>query len=177
MRPPAFSVFAGLMLALSGCTQVHPPFYAGSDPYRPSGDGETLRRVRGRPPNVAPLHQAEGDVWPAPVQAEPTLETLEQEQLSLPNQPTPPPLPGGGAPMPRGGPGIAPLPVVPPVPKPAGTPPFTTQEGAAVPSTGTPGYQTIRMPDGTTGIVVPNGNGTSTIIRSDGSVETVPTPK
>jgi hypothetical protein len=42
---------------------------------------------------------------------------------------------------------------------------------------GTSAYQTITLPNGMTAIVVPNGNGTSTIIRSDGTVQTVPTPK
>ena len=47
----------------------------------------------------------------------------------------------------------------------------------AVPGGGTGAYRTVTLPDGTTGIIVPNGNGTSTIIRPDGSVETVATPK
>jgi hypothetical protein len=40
---------------------------------------------------------------------------------------------------------------------------------------------TLRNPDasqnGTGTVMVPNGNGTSTLIRPDGSVQTVPTPK
>jgi len=176
MRPRALPAFAILLLALAGCTQVHAPFFAGSDPYAPTGDGETMHRVRGEAPKAAPLAQAEGNVWPGPIQAEPTLESLEKEQLSLPGQPAPPAVPGARPGLPAGT-GVGELPAIPPVPRVAGTPPFITREGSAVPSTGTPAYQTIRMPNGTTGIVVPNGNGTSTIIRSDGGVETVPTPK
>jgi hypothetical protein len=59
----------------------------------------------------------------------------------------------------------------------AGTQPYQTPQGLGVPSGGTSAYQTITLPNGTTAIVVPNGNGTSTVIRSDGTVETVPTPK
>ncbi len=175
MRLPAFPILAGL-LALSSCTQVHVPFFAGSDPYQPAGTGETMRRVQGQPPKVAPLTTAAGNVWPPPVKAVPTLETLEREQLTLPNQPAPPATPGASAPAAVPGGGIGRLPAIPPVPRVAGTPPFNTPEGTVVPSTGTGGYSTVRLPNGTTGIVVPNGNGTSTIIRSDGSVETVPTP-
>ena len=39
------------------------------------------------------------------------------------------------------------------------------------------GVQTYTDPKGGTGIVVPNGNGTSTLIGADGSVTTVPTPR
>jgi len=42
---------------------------------------------------------------------------------------------------------------------------------------GTQGYQTMTTPGGGSAIVVPNGNGTSTVIKSDGSIETIPTPK
>jgi ABC-type hemin transport system ATPase subunit len=35
----------------------------------------------------------------------------------------------------------------------------------------------MTMPGGGSAIVVPNGNGTSTVIKSDGSIETIPTPK
>ena len=45
-----------------------------------------------------------------------------------------------------------------------------------VTSGGTQGYQTMTTPRGTA-IVVPNGNGTSTVIHSDGRIETIPTPR
>jgi hypothetical protein len=51
-----------------------------------------------------------------------------------------------------------------------------TPQGPATTSGG-PGVQTYTGPTGTTGLVVPNGNGTSTLIAPDGSVQTVPTPK
>ena len=186
MRRPA--LLPGLIcLALSGCgLQVHPPFTAGADPYRPAGNSETLLRVEGHAPPAQPLRPAPGDVWPGPVPAVPTLESLEQEHLQLPNQPAPPPLPAArGSSVPPAE-ALPPLPVVPPVPRVAGSPSasarpgtqaFPVRGGMAVPGGGTAAYRTVTLPDGTSGIMVPNGNGTSTIIRPDGTVETVPTPK
>jgi hypothetical protein len=49
--------------------------------------------------------------------------------------------------------------------------------GTGVTTGGTQGYQTMTVPGGGSAIVVPNGNGTSTVIKSDGSIETIPTPK
>ncbi|MGC8476809.1 MAG: hypothetical protein ACP5NP_10690 [Acetobacteraceae bacterium] len=170
MRLPAFPLL--VLLALTGCTQVHFPFMAGRDPYAPNGGGETMRRVNGQPPAVPPLATASGNVWPKPIKAVPTLETLEQQQLSLPNQPAPPAIPGNNGATPA-----ARLPGIPALPQVAPTPPFNTPGGAGFPTTGTNAYRTIHLPNGTSAIVVPNGNGTSTIIRADGSVETVPTPK
>lgn len=102
--------------------------------------------------------------------------------------PSPPPSPTHGSSMPPGSvqPGLAPLPQqhgvapgpapqVPPAPQPGQVVP--TQEGPAVTTGGTQGYRTITLPGGGTAIVVPNGNGTSTVIKPDGSIETIPTPK
>jgi hypothetical protein len=49
--------------------------------------------------------------------------------------------------------------------------------GPAVTNGGGAGYQTTTTPNGGSAIIVPNGNGTSTVIHSDGRIETVPTPK
>lgn len=82
--------------------------------------------------------------------------------------------------------GLAPLPPLPPIkPGPAPKIPAAPAPGQVVPTPGGPavttggtqGYRTITLPGGGTAIVVPNGNGTSTIIKSDGSIETIPTPK
>jgi hypothetical protein len=54
---------------------------------------------------------------------------------------------------------------------------YQTNRGPAVSTGGTSNYQTITTPGGGQSIVVPNGNGTSTIIHPNGTVETVPTPK
>lgn len=50
--------------------------------------------------------------------------------------------------------------------------------GVGVDTGGTSGYRQLTLPNGQPGaIIVPNGNGTSTVIGPDGSVQTVPTPK
>jgi len=64
----------------------------------------------------------------------------------------------------------------PPARSPAGQV-TSTPQGPGVTSGGTNSYQTITTPGGGSAIVVPNGNGTSTIIHSDGKIETVPTPR
>ncbi len=86
-------------------------------------------------------------------------------------------------------PGLAPLPNIPPGSPPsarAAPPPGRPSYGqtiqtpngtTGVTTGGTQGYQTITTPGGGSAIVVPNGNGTSTVIKSDGTIETIPTPK
>ena len=70
----------------------------------------------------------------------------------------------------------APTNTTPPAQNPAGQV-YQTQHGPGVTSGGSSGYQTLTTPGGGSAIVVPNGNGTSTIIHSDGTIETVPTPR
>jgi hypothetical protein len=72
--------------------------------------------------------------------------------------------------------GPRPTDLTPPARNPAGQV-YTTPQGPAVTGGGTSGYQTITPPGGGSAIVVPNGNGTSTVIHSDGRIETVPTPR
>ncbi len=103
---------------------------------------------------------------------------------TLPGQPPAPP-----APLPNTSGPLGPLhPVVPNVPSlpGVGTPPATepqasgvvqTPQGPAVTSGGTGAFKSITLPNGMTGIVVPNGNGTSTVILGNGQVQTIPTPK
>lgn len=193
-----------LCLALAGCgysTWSDPPFSSGSNPHFPAGDSENIRRVMGARVETPVLTPEPGDIWPGPLPPEPTLQELEQQgEQSGPERPVPgspqfqaapppnlPPLPSPGSSTPprSNQPGVARLPaptapppvnLAPPAPNPAGqvTP---TQQGPAVTSGGTSGYQTIQTPGGGSAIVVPNGNGTSTIIHSDGRIETVPTPR
>jgi hypothetical protein len=56
--------------------------------------------------------------------------------------------------------------------------PMPAPKASKIPSIG-PGVPPASTPASSAGqpIVVPNGNGTSTIIHADGTVETVPTPK
>ena len=90
-------------------------------------------------------------------------------------------------PRPLARPGLPPPVVVTPVtpPSAAAPPParepggqaVQTPSGPGVTAGGSSGYQTMTMPNGGSAIVIPNGNGTSTVIRSDGTIETIPTPK
>jgi hypothetical protein len=190
-----------LCLALSGCgynTWYNPPFTTGSNPNFPAGDSENMRRVLGEQVDLPVLTTEPGDVWPGPLPPEPTLQDLQQQAgqapLSTPGstqfqaQPPsmPPPLPsrGSSTPPPTGQPAPPPPPrsgapqatIPPSPPNPAGQV-LPTQRGPAVTNGGTSGYQTTTTPGGGSAIVVPNGNGTSTIIHSDGTIETVPTPR
>lgn len=194
-----------LCTALSGCgynTWWNPPFTTGGNPNMPTTDSENMRRVTGQQVNEAPLTPQPGDIWPGPLPPEPTLQELEQQgETGQPEKPVPgspqfqgtqppytPPPPaarGSSTPPPSSQPGLAKLPsppppgpinTAPPAPNPGGQV-YQTQRGPAVTNGGTSGYQTLTTPGGGSAIVIPNGNGTSTIIHSDGTLETVPTPR
>jgi hypothetical protein len=197
----------GLVLALSGCgykTWWNVPFDGGSNPNQPVGDSENLLRVRGQEPVVERLTTEPGDIWPGPLPPAPTMKDLVSEGLtSQPEQPvpgsplshgaspsapspnpstgssTPPEYPQPNPATPQPGPPLssyATPPAAPPAPG-SGGKVIQTPGGPAVTTGGGPGYQTTTTPGGGQAIVVPNGNGTSTVIHSDGRIETIPTPK
>ena len=61
--------FTCLCLALSGCgynTWWNPPFTSGNNPNFPVGDSENMRRVTGEQVEVPPLTPEPGDIWPGP---------------------------------------------------------------------------------------------------------------
>lgn len=181
-------------------------FTGGNNPNRPNTDSENMQRVLGEDVAIDALRTEPGDIWPGPLPPAPTLKDLEangglasQAQVPAPGSPrrrgaaeapfpapnpsvgssTPPDL-GQPAPVP---PGVAPplssyrsLPAPPSAQVPGGRV-LTTPSGPAVTTGGGPGYQTTINPGGGQSIIVPNGNGTSTVIRSDGRIETIPTPK
>ena len=186
-------------------TWWNPPFTSGSNPHFPAGDSENMRRVTGEEPDVPALTPEPGDIWPGPLPPEPTLQDLEQQTGQQPeteqavpgsplfNQakpPAPPPQLPRGSSTPPGSvqPGLAPIPapVGPQVSTPVAPPPgatlrpgqvVPTPSGPGVTTGGTGGYQTLSVPGGGSAIVVPNGNGTSTVIYPNGKIETVPTPR
>ena len=184
-----------LCLGASGCGQyASSPFdgFAGfigdthtinRGPNAPIGDSENMRRVRGLGPEAEPLVPQSGNVWPGPGKAEPTLNDIIKETPQLPSgaemklpgvrgSSTPP---GPVTPAPAASPVLSAPPTPPAQPAPA-IKTLQTPQGPATVSGG-PGVQTYTSPTGTTGLLVPNGNGTSTLIAPDGSVQTVPTPK
>ncbi|MDE2516705.1 MAG: hypothetical protein KGL12_11815 [Rhodospirillales bacterium] len=182
-----------LLLALSGCgsaTWSDLPFTPGPNRHLPVDPSETMTRAMGGTPTVAPLLPEPGDIWPSKMPAEPTLQDMEADQQ---NGTSPPTAPVGSA-----GYVAPPLPPLPKLASPsagasASAPApgatgaaatgsvsgqvYQTPQGPVVTSGGTGGYQTATTPGGGQAIIVPNGNGTSTIIHADGTLETVPTPK
>lgn len=183
-------VFLGLLLTLAGCggglnTWHDLPFTTGSNPNLPPGNSENMRRAMGESSAVQPLRPEPGDVWPGPIKPPPTLQDLESQGFQ-PTSPLPPigsssPPPSSPPPQPAAAPSTT-LPTqssVTGVPRPSPQTGQTipTQKGIGVVTGGTANYQTIVTPGGGQAIVIPNGNGTSTIIHPDGTVETVPTPK
>ena len=195
------------LLALPGCTgfgeflshTVSSPY---SNPNIPMADSETLRRVLGQDPATIPLQPEPGNVWPSAQAPDPTLKDLQNGNTPNSGAFTPttvpgaePGLPAGRQPRPRGSstppgsvqPEFSPGPsAVAPVTPPfrAGSPPASPQgrvvqtpQGPAVDAGGTSSYRQLTTPQGPGAIMVPNGNGTSTIINPNGSVQTIPTPR
>lgn len=124
-----------------------------------------------------------------PVPGSPQFQQQQQPGAQQPPYTPPPPATRGSSspPLPSnqpGPPGKAPATanapamttVQPPAQNPSGQV-YQTQKGPAVTNGGTSGYQTLTTPGGGSAIVIPNGNGTSTVIHSDGTIETVPTPR
>jgi len=112
-----------------------------------------MGRVTGHGVAVTPLTTEPGDIWPGPLPPPTTLQDIER-QGAMGIQPA---APVKGSPLDRAGnPLLAPLPSGAPT---AGTPPASAQ------------------PPADRRIIVPNGNGTSTVIYPDGRIETIPTPK
>jgi hypothetical protein len=194
-----------LCLALCSCgygTWRDPPFATATNPNLPAGASENMRRAMGEAVEAPILTPEPGDIWPGPLPPEPTLQELEQQgeqtgpqratpgspeyqNQQPPNLPPPPAAHGSSTPPGSNQPGLAKLPA-PTAPPPVNTTPpapnaagqvIQTPNGPSVTTGGTSGYQTTTTPGGSSAIVVPNGNGTSTIIHSDGRIETVPTPR
>jgi len=184
----------GLVLLLPGCTGfadfMGDTMTYGTNPNSPVGDSENMRRARGLDAEVEPLTPEPGNIWPGPVQPMPTLQDLEKGGFQ-PSSTGEPYTPDHRQPTPRGSstppgnvqPGLPPE-LRPRPPSVSTTPPSRGQTGRAVQtpsgpgvtSGGTSGYQTLTTPRGQS-VVVPNGNGTSTVIHPDGTVETIPTPR
>jgi hypothetical protein len=145
-----------LTTILGGCgynTWWNAPFSEGHNPNVPLTDSVNMRRVLGEGVAVTPLTTEPGDIWPGPLPPPKSLQDLEQQQgMAMHSE-----APTVGSPLNRAGnPLLAPLP------------------------NGTPGAPGTASPDASQPdrrIIVPNGNGTSTVIHPDGRIETIPTPK
>lgn len=151
---------------LSGCgyhTWWNPPFTTGYSPNMPVTDSVNMSRVKGYGVAVTPLTTEPGDIWPGPLPPPKTLQDLEREAPMTSQPATGSQAPVKGSPLDRAGNPLA-------GPLPGGTPGSTTDQGGN-PATA-PG-----QPPADRRIIVPNGNGTSTVIHPDGRIETIPTPK
>jgi hypothetical protein len=150
-----------LTTLLGGCgynTWWNPPFSTGSNPNMPVTDSVNMGRVMGYGMAVSPLKTEPGDIWPGPLPPPKTLQDLEREAPTGAQSAAP----VKGSPLDRAGnPLLAPMP--------PGSSTDTNRGGA------TAGAQGQSQPDRR--IIVPNGNGTSTVIHPDGRIETIPTPK
>ena len=143
-----------LTMMVSGCgynTWWNAPFTTGHNPNRPIPDSENMSRVQGNDVAVKPLTTEPGDIWPGPLPPPKTLQDLERQTQTGAT----PVAPTKGSPLDRAG-----NPLMAPLPNGAPAPPGTPVQ-----------------PQADRRIIVPNGNGTSTVIYPDGRIETIPTPK
>lgn len=195
------------LLALVGCSNGLTTLIAGGNPNAPKADSVNIRRSLGDPDTVAQLDVEPGDIWPGPQKSDPTLIDLQRDDASeaargfartaIPGTRVPgatdheQPRPvGSSTPSPNGdlpGPGLGRAPLLPPTapPPPATSVPgpgplgrvTQTPRGPVVDAGGTPGYRQLLTPRGPGAIMVPNNNGTSTILEPGGGIQTVPTPR
>jgi len=188
-------------LPLTGCaTHIGTPadglagflgdiFSLRRNPNRPAIDSPNARRVMGAADEVEPLQPEPGNVWPGPLPPARTMSDLQRDMGA--------PLPPIDAPAPRGGGGVVPpMPSMPPAPaapapralSPQGSLPpavgpaptgrvLQTQQGPATTVIGGNGVETFTLPSGRTGIVMPNANGTLTLIGPDGTTQTIAAPR
>jgi hypothetical protein len=185
-------------------TWWNPGLIAGYNPNLPNSESENMHRVRGQEPSVPLLTTEPGDIWPGPLAPPPTLKDLEatggmapQPEAPVPGSPISrsagtPPLsqrPDAGSstpPLGNGQPGlVSARPMAPvsgnrtsSVTLPArrqASQAVRTPDGLAATTEGDSGYKTTVTPGSGQSIIVPNGNGTSTVIHSDGRIETIPT--
>jgi hypothetical protein len=166
---------------LAGCTGTgvffdHTIDWFDENPNGPAGNSEMFQRLRGEPLAITPLLPEPGNVWPGPPPPELTLQEIEQQQQQQPGAPA------AAGPADRRVPhseGEAPAVVRPNRVPNLAAPPQQTPNGTSLDVTGgikVPGYRQLQPPAPTgKGILVPNGNGTSTLIGPDGSISTVPT--
>jgi hypothetical protein len=166
-------------------------FSVTGDPHRPIINSENMRRAAGQATAVEPLLPEPGNIWPGPPRPEPTLSDIEHEQnLDIQQPPAPPPARRGSstpppvqpeAPAtmsPTAGPGTssaAPAGIAP-APIPPGSV-MQTPQGQAVITNGGGAVQNYITPNGATGTVINNGNGTVTLVGPNGDVQSVPAPR
>jgi hypothetical protein len=190
------------LLLLSGCTGfghfVSDTHTLKKNPNAPTGDSLSMQRANGKP-GVAPVIVPEqGQVWPTAIPAMPTLADI-QKQMNLGGDAAPQlgPVPAAPGQLPNlntlpGMQGVRPMPNMPgsgtshTAPSAMAPPDLTmpkvgtsvpTPMGSAVITGGSANYQTLAPINGQSGaILIPNGNGTSTLVMPNGTISTVNSP-
>lgn len=163
-----------LTLVAGGCeykTWWNPPFTAGYNPNTPVASSINMSRARGEGVAVTPLNTEPGDIWPGPLPPPRSLQDLQRQ--------TPMATPTGSMPMravPGGRPGN---PLLAPLPGGGAAPSAAAPKGGypVLPPAAPGTASTPAAPPVDRRIIVPNGNGTSTVIHPDGRIETIPTPR
>lgn len=193
LRPAAYAFAATLLL--SGCASyVGNPtdgmggflgdvFSWRGAPNRPTIDSPNARRVTGTGEEVEPLQTEPGNVWPGPLPPPRTMSDMQRE-MGNPLPPIDAPMPrGSGFPPPAASPAAlsaprATAPTLPPAAQPSpASRVLQTPQGPATTVMGGNGVETFTLPGGRTGIVMPNANGTLTLIGPDGTTQTIPAPR
>jgi hypothetical protein len=160
----------GLVLLLPGCQFAGNPldgfggFIGDTHTYHdnvnaPVAKSENERRVRGEELTAAPLLPEPGDVWPGPPAPIPTLQDVQKLDNTK----------------------VLPPPTIPSAPPPPlfqqneiQPGPVTTPQGTVVPYNGGNNVKTFQAPGGGVGLIVPNANGTNTVIQPNGAVTNEP---
>lgn len=171
------------LVLLAGCDYVGSPFagFGGfmgdtvslhTNPNMPLGDAPNMQRVMGRSTDTPPLLPESGNVWPGPLPPDKTLSDLQRE-AGTPIDARPM---TGGVPAPMAGdapgPSLTPSRLV----APAHGRVIATPDGPATTTVGSNGVETYTLPSGKQGLVMPNANGSLTLIGADGNTINVPKP-
>ncbi len=156
---------------------------------RPVADSPNARRAMGVAETAEALEAEPGNVWPGPLPPARTMSDMQRDIGSLPPIDAAPPR-ASSAPVPTvtlppasvpPASVAAPRPISPPAS--ATTPAASTgrvlqtPSGPAVTNIGGNGVETYTLPTGRTGIVMPNANGTLTLIGPDGTTQTIAPPR
>jgi hypothetical protein len=175
-----------------------------ANPNRPVGDSANMQRANGKPGVQEALLPEAGNVWPTSIPTMPTLaEIQKQMDLGGGNAPQLGPVPATPgnirglstlpgmqneyAPSSPGATNAPPTGMTPPAQSNFAAPPdltmpkvgtaIQTPAGTATVTGGTANYQTLGPINGQGGgILIPNGNGTSTLVMPNGTISTIGSP-
>lgn len=181
----------GLLLLLPGCDYVGNPLegfasFIGdtltftTNVNRPEANTPNTKRASGVAVATDPLLPEAGHVWPGPLPPTKTLADLQKDTSGL--EPDTTPMNGSSTPPPTMSPNvpalkITPAPLSQPVPPKPQSRVYQTPTGPAISTVGGNGLETFTASNGMTGTVINNGNGTATLVRSDGVSTVVPMPR